>query len=377
MGIFSKFRSGGSVQEEDVLKKLSKVQDPDLHRDLVSLGFIKDVQIKSGRVSVVVQLTTPACPAKEQLQQECEAVIKEIPGVEQVEVTMTAPSYGNSGSQKQANPTEHPALAKVRHIIAVASGKGGVGKSTTTVNLAYALAQEGAKVGILDADIYGPSIPRMTAVDRPTAMEGELILPPVKDGIKIISAEMFSQQGQAQILRGPLVAQIIRQLLTQVAWGELDYLLVDYPPGTGDIQLTLSQVASLSGAVIVTTPQEIALLDVRKAIQMFQTLNVPLLGIVETMSFFVCDGCDKEHEIFPRGGGRKLAEQFGIPLLGEVPMDPRLAHCADRGETLIQSYPDSPGAVVLKEASRQMVREQAKIDAKGDNALTQFRLEWS
>jgi len=378
LGIFSKFRGSNSspIREEDVLNQLRKVQDPDLHRDLVALGFVKQVQIKGNNVAVVVQLTTPACPAKEQLKLECETVIKQIPSVEQVEVTMTAPSFGDN-TQKQAMPTEHQALAQVRHIIAVASGKGGVGKSTTTVNMAYALTQEGAKVGILDADIYGPSVPRMTGVERPSAMEGDLVVPPLKDGIKIISAEMFAQPGQAQILRGPLVAQIIRQLLTQVAWGELDYLLIDYPPGTGDIQLTLSQVASLSGAVIVTTPQEIALHDVRKAISMFQTLNVPILGIVETMSYFVCDGCDKQHEIFPRGGGRRLADQFGIPLLGEVPLDPRLAHCADQGQALVQVFPESPGAIVLKQASGLMVREQAKIDAKGDSALTQFRLEWS
>lgn len=376
MGIFSKFRGSSGVSEDDVLNQLRKVQDPDLHRDIVTLDFVKDIKIKGKRIDVIVQLTTPACPAKEQLKQECESRIKELPGVEHVEVTMTAPPVGDA-AQKLASPTEYPALAMVRYIIAVASGKGGVGKSTSTVNLAFSLAAQGAKVGILDADIYGPSIPRMTKAGRPTEMDGDLIVPPMQSGVKVISAEMFAQQGQAQILRGPLVVQIVKQLLTQVAWGELDYLLIDYPPGTGDIQLTLSQVASLSGAVIITTPQEIALHDVRKAIHMFQTLNVPLLGVIETMSYFVCDNCDKQHEIFPRGGGRKLAEEYGVPLLAEVPLDPRLALAADQGDALVQAFPDSPAAVVMKEASALMVREQAKIDVQGGHALTQFRLEWS
>lgn len=375
MGLFGNSKRDEALREQ-VLEQLKTVQDPDLHRDLVSLGFIKDLTVKGGKVAFTVELTTPACPAKEQLQQECEAAVKALDGVSRVEITMSSQSLAGAAT-RVANEVDQPALARVERIIAIASGKGGVGKSTTTVNLAYALSQSGAKVGILDADIYGPSIPQMTGAGKPTHMdENDHIIPPQVDDIKIISAEMFAQQNQAQMFRGPMVAQIVRQLLTQVAWGELDYLLIDYPPGTGDIQLTLSQVAPITGAVAITTPQEVALLDVRKAIQMFQTMNVPLLGVIETMSYFVCDSCEKQHELFPRGGGGRLAEEFGVPLLAEVPLDPRLAQSADAGTVLVKTEPDALGAKALRQASERMVREQAKVHAQTEGAMTHFRLEW-
>ena len=269
------------------------------------------------------------------------------------------------------------ALGEVKNIIAVASGKGGVGKSTTAVNLAYSLAQSGSKVGLLDADIYGPSLMQMTKVDKPQDTVGEMIVPPVFAGVKIISVAMFTEAGQAQMLRGPMVAQIIRQFLTQIAWGELDYLLIDYPPGTGDIQLTLSQIAPITGAVIVTTPQEVALIDVRKAISMFDTLKVPVLGIAETMSYFVCDGCDKKHYIFKEGGGRRVAEEHGLLLLGEVPIDRQVAEDSDAGKPMVLTSPQSLATKAYEEIAGQVAAQQSIVNLSSTDALTNFKLEWS
>lgn len=267
------------------------------------------------------------------------------------------------------------ALENVKHIIAVGSGKGGVGKSTVSLNLAMALQKFGKRVGLIDADVYGPSQQHMTRAARPQMLEGDLIDPPVVEGLKVISVAMFAAAGQAQMLRGPMAAQVLRQFLTQVAWGELDYLLIDLPPGTGDIQLTLAQSVPISGAVLVTTPQELSLIDVRKAVSMFQTLNVPLLGVIENMSYFVCDQCTKKHYLFGQGGGQRLAAEFGTNLLAEIPMDPKVAEASDLGRPALVHLPSSPVTETYQKIADRLLAQQL-LQKDSDGALGYFLLEW-
>jgi ATP-binding protein involved in chromosome partitioning len=363
----------GTVSEAAVKNALSVVVDPDLHKDIVALGFVRRIDIKGDRVAVEVNLTTPACPVKEKLKSECETAILGIPGVAHADVTMTATTRAAVNAK-----TLTGTLAGVKNIIAVAAGKGGVGKSTTAVNLAYALAKSGAKVGLLDADVYGPSVPRMTRVTKGSAATGSdnVVSPPEAEGIKIISAGMFSQPDKPTILRGPMAGGVIKQFLTQVDWGELDYLIIDYPPGTGDIQLTISQTVPVTGAVIVTTPQEVALIDVRKAIAMFKTTKIPVLGVVETMSYFVCDNCDKKHFIFREGGGAKLAREHGIAFLGAVPIDPTLVAGADAGRPQVLAAPESASAQAYLAAAGATAQQVSILNAQADGALNQFSLEW-
>jgi ATP-binding protein involved in chromosome partitioning len=273
-------------------------------------------------------------------------------------------------------PPKSGALDQVKHLIAVGSGKGGVGKSTVALNLALALAQEGQKVGIVDADVHGPSLQQMTRVPKPTMTDDDLLVPSEYEGVKVMSIGMFAAPGQAQLMRGPMVTQVIRQFLTQVLWGELDYLIIDLPPGTGDIQLTLAQMVPLSGAVLVTTPQEVSLIDVRKAVHMFKTLNVPILGVVENMSYFICDGCDKKHYIFRRGGGKKLADEADIPLLAELPLDPRVADSGDDGVAFVVSNPSSLVGKAYLDMAKQVQKQQANLLRDSDGAMGYFLLEW-
>ncbi len=364
--------------EADVRQALTVVRDPDLHQDIVALGFVRNVVIERGIVSLEVNLTTPACPVKEELKTQCETVLRALPGITDVKVTMTATTRAPAASQALSS---NPALAGVKNIIAVASGKGGVGKSTTAVNLAYALARAGSKVGLLDADVYGPSIPKMVRLTR--LAEGGVdnrILPPEADGVKVISAAMFASTGGntggAAILRGPMAGNVVKQFLTMVEWGELDYLVIDYPPGTGDIQLTISQTAPVTGAVIVTTPQEVALLDVRKAVQMFKTLKVPVLGVVETMSYFVCDGCDKKHYLFREKGGEKLARELGVAFLGAVPIDPAVTIGGDEGTPHVVSHPDSIAAKAYVQAAGAAAAQLSILNAQQSGALREFTLVW-
>jgi ATP-binding protein involved in chromosome partitioning len=298
-----------------------------------------------------------------------------VPRVREVQVAKTATTRSPPRAERTAVVT--PALAGVKNLVAVASGKGGVGKSTTAVNLAYALKAAGAKVGLLDADVYGPSIPRMVRVTKDAAEGGpNVIVPPEADGLKVISIGMFASAGQAAILRGPMAGGVIKQFLTQVQWGELDYLVIDYPPGTGDIQLTISQAAPINGAVIVTTPQEVSLLDVRKAVSMFKTLKVPVLGVIETMSWFVCDGCDKRHYIFRQGGGEKLARELGVAFLGGVPLDPRVAEGGDEGRPQVLALPESEVARTYVAAAGAVARQLSILAAADGGALGQFSLVW-
>ncbi|MCB9555702.1 MAG: Mrp/NBP35 family ATP-binding protein [Deltaproteobacteria bacterium] len=359
-----------SISTEQVLEALRPIDDPDLGQSIVDLGFVKNVVCKSGKVSFDLELTTPACPVRFELKAACESALSDLAGVEQVSVTLTADTRGAPTQQRQV-------LKGVRNILAVASGKGGVAKSTTAVNIALALAETGARVGILDADIYGPSVPTMLSVEREPAMAADKSLIPAEaHGIKMISMGFFVPTDKAAILRGPIVSGYISQFLANVQWGELDYLVIDYPPGTGDIQLTLSQQAPITGAVVTTTPQEISLIDVKKAMVMFDTTRIPVLGVIETMSYFVCDQCDKRHEIFRSGGGRRVADGLGVPFLGEVPIDPRVAAAGDQGAPIVISAPESPASVAYTELAGALAAQLAVLNIERGSYLESFSLKW-
>lgn len=366
MGLFS----SSTISKEGVLDALRPIQDPDLRRSIVDLGFIKNLDIKRGTVRFDLELTTPACPVKDQLKASCEDAVKALVGVEQVEVTMTAQTRGTSAEQRKV-------LENVKNVIAVASGKGGVAKSTTAVNIALGLKESGALVGILDADIYGPSIPTMVEIEQePTLNADKRINPAIGLGMKIVSMDFFMPPGRAAILRGPMVSGYVTQFLNNVEWGELDYLIIDYPPGTGDIQLTLSQHAPITGAVITTTPQDISLIDVRKAVAMFETTKIPILGVVETMSYFICDGCNKRHEIFRSGGGERISGRFGVPFLGRIPIDPLVAKCGDDGHPIVVEYPESEAAKAYRSVAGGVASQLSILNMERGNYLESFSLEW-
>lgn len=368
------------VDRQMLLEALESLTHPDTGKSFKSLGCIKSLEVDGGLVRLKLELSLASKEMKETLKQSVSQALERFSGVQKLEINVvnaSNPSASNPNTNKVGpTPVVFKSLEGVKHIIAIASGKGGVGKSSTAVNLAFSLASQGKRVGILDADVYGPSVSMMTNAQRPTDMVDELIVPPEVDGVKIISADMFSEPGSAQMLRGPMVAQIVKQLLTQVNWGELDYLLIDYPPGTGDIQLTISQTVNLSSAVIVTTPQEVSLSDVRKAVSMFSTLKVPLLGSVETMSYFICDSCDKQHKIFPGEGVEALQKQFDVSILAKIPMDPKLAESADRSQSVISYAPDSPAAKAFKSLAETLVATQESMEDALKRGLAHFKLEW-
>jgi ATP-binding protein involved in chromosome partitioning len=359
------------VSENQVLEALKGVQDPDLHRDIVELGFIKNLRISAGSVKFDVQLTTPACPVKEDLKAQCIELVNAIPGVTSVDVNMTAQVPKTPGGKK----TE--LLKDVRHVVAVASGKGGVGKSTATANLAVALAQTGAKVGILDADIYGPSMSMMFQVrESPVLDDKQKLHPVVVNGIKIVSMAMFADDEKPVIWRGPMVSQMIQNFVHNVVWGELDYLLIDMPPGTGDVQLTLTQSAPLSGGVIITTPQDVSVLDAKKGLKMFQKVSVPVLGVIENMSYFICDNCDKKHYIFRQGGGRRISNSLGLPFLGEIPLEPEVAVGGDAGIPIVEKNPDSASAKAYREIAGLLASELSILSIAQSGVLTDFDYAW-
>jgi ATP-binding protein involved in chromosome partitioning len=324
------------VSERDVMQALSKVNDPELMRDLVSLNMVKGVKVHGGTVGVKIELTTPACPLKAKVQSDVEAAIRALPGVSKVEVEM--------GAQVRASlKARGDLLPNVKNVILIGAGKGGVGKSTCAVNLAVALQQCGATVGLLDADFYGPSLPIMMGVDqRPTSPDGKSLDPIIAHGIKSMSIGLLVEPDQALIWRGPMLHGAIQQLLRDVNWGTLDYLIIDLPPGTGDVPLSLSQSVRASGAVLVTTPQDVSLADVMKAKLMFDKVNIPVLGMVENMSNFICPHCQKATPIFDTGGGRRAAEAMGIPFLGEIPLDLAVREGGDKGVPIVAGNPDSP-----------------------------------
>lgn len=328
-----------SISQEQVLAALSKVQEPELHRDLVSLNMIKNIEIKDDGVSFSVQLTTPACPLRNRIQSEAKEAVMQIKGVNNVTVNLTARVMDDG------NDRGIPGLT-IKNAVAVASGKGGVGKSTVAVNLAISLAKSGAKVGLLDADIYGPNVPTMMGVERLPAAPGEKMVPAEVYGVKLMSIGFLVKPGQPLIWRGPMLHSTIRQFLSDVEWGELDYLIIDLPPGTGDAQLSLAQSINLSGAVIVTLPQAVSLEDASRGLQMFKVLNIPILGVVENMSYLeLPDGT--RMDVFGNGGGETLAKDSGVPFLGTIPMDPDVRKGGDAGSPVVVSLPDSSSAKAL------------------------------
>ena len=340
-----------TVTKDQVLDALRGVKDPDLGRDIVSLDFVKDVKTCDGLVTATIELTTPACPAREQMKGQAEALIRAIPGVTQVNLQMTAQTIGRQMYDQDI-------LKGVKNLVAIASGKGGVGKSTATTNLALALAGTGAKVGVLDADIYGPSVPGMLGItDRPFADEQGRAIPPTAFGIKAMSVGMLVGEDAPTIWRGPIATRVLQQFLGAVNWGELDYLLLDLPPGTGDVQLTLTQSAPLNGAVIVTTPQDVALRIAKKGLKMFNQVNVPILGVIENMSGFVCPNCSTVHYIFRQGGGERMAKQMGVPFLGSIPLDPRMVEAGDLGTPLVVLSKDSPGAKAFQVVAKNLAAQ--------------------
>lgn len=342
------------VTQDQVLDALRNVVDPDLHRDIVTLGFVKDLQIEGGRVSFTVNLTTPACPVREELQREAEEHVAALEGVTEVKVTMSA-------EVRQRQQKQDDLVPNVKHVIAIASGKGGVGKSTVTVNLAIALAKAGAKVGVLDADVYGPSIPLMMGADgeRPFT-QGSKIMPIQKYGIHMMSLGFLLEEGQAVLWRGPMVASTVKQLLADVDWGDLDYLLVDLPPGTGDAPMSLAQLAPLTGVVIVTTPHHVAANIAGKSVHLFRRLNSPIIGVIENMAGFVCPTCNTVHRIFAGTTGEELATSLKVPYLGSVPLDPTVSEAGDRGVPPIVSNPERPQAVAFTEIAGKLA-QQASI----------------
>ena len=355
-------------KEREVLQALSAVQDPDLHRNIVALGFVKDLKICGGSVAFKIELTTPACPVKNMLRDQAVEAVKALPWVKEVSVEMTA---------KVTSRTEQMAelqnmMRGVKNIIAVASGKGGVGKSTVSVNLALALAKLGAKVGLMDADVYGPSLPILLGIhEQPEISPEKKIVPIEKHGVKLMSLGFLIDTDQAVIWRGPMVHSLVQQFLRDVDWGELDYLIVDLPPGTGDAQLTLTQSIPLAGAVVVTTPQAMASVIAGKVVGLFRKMNVHVLGAIENMSYFICDNCGMEHDIFDRGGGAKMCLRLGIPFLGAIPLDPRMRQGDDMGKPVVLSAPDSKVAEEFMKVAKNIAAQISIANATLEPQMAQ------
>ena len=353
-----------AITESAVMDALRHVQEPELGRDIVSLNMVKDVAIDGARVAFTMELTTPACPLKDEIETNAKHALEAL-GAHEVAITWTAMV------RRAAPAAATQLLPDVKNIIAVGSGKGGVGKTTVAVNLAVALAADGAKVGLLDADITGPNIPLMMGVEgRPSASSDNKITPLERYGVKLISIQFFVAEGQPIVWRGPLVGGAIQQFLRDVAWGDLDYLVVDLPPGTSDAQLTLAQAVPLSGALLVTTPQDVALLDVTKALAMFKRLSVPVLGIVENMSAFVCPHCGEATEIFGRGGGEKFARDNGLEYFGGVPIDVKVRQGGDAGVPAVVQRELGAAAVVLKLLARTLAARMSVRAARQQPVLT-------
>lgn len=345
------------VTETEVLNALRAVVEPDLKRDLVTLNMVRNVTVRDGEVSFEVVLTNPTGPEKARILRACEEAIRSLPGVEQVRVTAATVTFGPSAKDR-------PVLPGVRHILAVASGKGGVGKSTVAANLAVALAQTGAAVGLMDADIYGPNIPIMMGVkDRPDT-EDDRIVPLQSHGVKLMSMGFITGDNVPVIWRGPLITKMIQQFLHNVAWGDLDYLLLDLPPGTGDVQITVRQSVYIAGAVIVTTPQRLALEDVKRGILMFKQVDVPIFGVIENMSAFICPRCQTRTDIFSHGGGLRMCEQIGVPFLGEIPLDPKIREAGDAGVPIVVGRPDSPQAGAFRRIAAALIAQVNVLEVK-------------
>jgi ATP-binding protein involved in chromosome partitioning len=374
--------------KEQILDALRQVQDPDLHRDIVSLGFVTQTAICDGQVKVTINLTTPACPVKDQMKKQAEDLLRKLPGVREVVVDMTAVVRAEQGPPRQIAPD-------IKHIVAVSSGKGGVGKSTVAVNIACSLAKSGARVGLLDCDVYGPDIPMMMGLSGepevamgPTGPEDRRLVPKSRHGVKTMSIGYLLEDDKPVVWRGPMVHKLIEQFLSQVQWGALDYLIVDMPPGTGDAQLSLAQIVPLSGAVLVTTPQAVSTYDVSKAIAMFRQVKVDILGIVENMSGYAIEGkvdgaragtkvalatggktVDLETDadgrfatvvdVFGKGGAERLAARYNFPMLGQIPLNPVVRIGGDAGDPVVVSEPNSVVAQRLGEVAGRVAQRLA------------------
>ncbi len=341
-----------AVSEATVLDALRAVRDPDLHKDIVALKFVKDVRIVDDRVSFTIELTTPACPVKDQMRDQARDVVGRLAGVSSVDVTMTA----------QVRPAAPNDLNKVpvpgvRNVIAVGAGKGGVGKTTVAVNLALALSQAGSRVAVIDGDIYGPNVPIMLGIQTQLTTDGKKIVPAEQYGLQLVSMAFLTQDDSAVIWRGPMLHGVIQQFFREVAWNNVDYLIVDLPPGTGDVALSLSQSVPVAGAVLVTTPQTVSLADTRRAVRMYQKLNVQPLGLIENMSHFVCPTCHSESDIFGKGGGETLASEMSIPFLGRIPIYEPIRVGGDTGIPIVIGEPRSPAAQAFKTAAEQLAAQ--------------------
>ena len=350
------------VESGAVLEALKVVQDPDLGRDIVSLDFVKELRIDGGLVTFDIELTTPACPVKEQMHDQAVAAVSALDGVTSVTVNMTANVRAVASPDAGRAP-----IPGVKNIIAVGAGKGGVGKSTVAVNLALALAKYGGRVGLIDADIYGPNIPIMLGVRGQLETDGKKIVPAEKYGIPVVSMGFLTQDETPIIWRGPMLHGVVQQFFREVRWQELDYLVVDMPPGTGDVALSLSQTVPVSGAVVVTTPQVVSVADSRRAVAMYRKLNVPTLGIVENMSHFLCPSCDHESDLFGKGGGESAATDMGVPFLGRIPVYQPIREGGDSGNPIVLSEPDSAAARAFFEVAE---RTAAQISIAALNPAT-------
>ncbi|MBA2526971.1 MAG: Mrp/NBP35 family ATP-binding protein [Pyrinomonadaceae bacterium] len=345
------------LTEQLVLDALRQIQDPDLHKDIVTLGFIKDLKIDAGNVSFRIVLTTPACPVKEEMEGAAKELVSALPGVQSVSVKMDAEVPKGRGIGEKVS------VPGVRNIIAVSSGKGGVGKSTVAVNVAVSLALDGARVGLMDADVYGPNVPIMLGASeaRPEVDVNKLV-PIEAYGVRIMSMAFLQPGDKPMIVRGPILHGLVKQFLSDVKWGELDYLIVDMPPGTGDVQLSLAQLVPVQGAVLVTTPQDVAIADVRRALRMFETVAIPILGVVENMSYFIAPDTGNRYDIFGAGGGEKLASMYGVPFLGSIPLGIGVREGGDKGVPIVVSQPDSPQAQAFRRVAEEVAR-QVSIEA--------------
>jgi ATP-binding protein involved in chromosome partitioning len=351
------------ITEAAVLDALRAVKDPDLHKDIVALGFVKNVRIADGTVAFVVELTTPACPVKDLLRDQARAAVLAIPGVSRVDVEMTANVRAAGRPELGRAPVEG-----VKNVIAVGAGKGGVGKTTVAVNLAIALARRGSRVALLDGDMYGPNVPIMLGLQTQLEMDGEKILPAERYGIQAVSMGFLTQDDAPVIWRGPMLHGAIQQFFRDVRWKDVDYLIVDMPPGTGDVALSLSQTVPVAGAVLVTTPQVVSLADTRRAIQMYRKLNIPAIGLIENMSYFACPGCGRESDIFGKGGGERLAEEMSVPFLGSIPLQETVRAGSDSGVPIVESDPESaPARAIIAAADR--VAQQVSISAHTRKAI--------
>ena len=364
------------ITEERVLEALRRVRDPERGKDLVSLGMIGGLTLKDGNVGFAIEVAAERGATAEPLRKAAEQAVFALDGVTSVTAALTAHSSGGPGNGSGSGPAASAPAGgaaaapkgggadRVGSIIAIASGKGGVGKSTTAANLALALMAEGARTGLLDADIYGPSMPRMMGVrGKPTTADGKVLDPMVGHGVKLMSMGFLVDEETPMIWRGPMVMSALQQLLQDVDWGPLDVMVVDMPPGTGDAQLTLAQTARLAGAVIVSTPQDIALLDARKGLNMFRKVDVPVLGIVENMSYFQCPHCGKRSDVFSHGGARREADRLGVPFLGEIPLDIAIRETSDGGRPIVAAEPDGPHAAAYREIAAQILD---RLDAGAD-----------